>query len=74
MEAIEYATRWVNWLLVIVPFAAGAMCAYQGVKKSLTDDEGVINEANRMISQTIKGAIIAESISGLIVLIKGFYI
>lgn len=73
MEAINYITRWVNWLLIIIPVAAGVMCAYQGVKKSTTADEGVINQANKMISQTIKGAIIAMSISGLIVFIRTFY-
>lgn len=36
-EAVEFITQWSGWLLIIIPFAAGAMVAYQAVRRTLTD-------------------------------------
>ncbi|MBU3173280.1 hypothetical protein [Clostridium estertheticum] len=62
-----------TWLLVIIPVGAGAVLGYQALQKSLTDDQGVIGEKNKMMKNVIIGAAIAETASGLITVILGFY-
>ena len=62
-----------TWLLLIIPVGAGAVLGYQALQKSLTDDQGVIGEKNKMMKNVIIGAAIAETASGLITVILGFY-
>lgn len=73
MQAISFVTDWVKWLLALIPVSAGAVVTYQAIRKSLATDEGTIHECNNKIKNTIKGAIIGLTISGLITLIKTFY-
>lgn len=73
-EAIAYLTQMFGWLLIITPFGAGAMCTYQAVRKALTQDEEVIEESNRLIKNTVKGAVVIMTISGLVEAIKLFYL
>lgn len=73
MEAISYITGWTKWLLIIIPVAAGTMCTYHALRKTMTSDDSVISECNSKISNTIKGAIIGMTISGLITLLRTFY-
>jgi hypothetical protein len=73
MEAISYITGWVSWLLIIIPVAAGTTITYYALKKSLSNDPEDIGQCDVRIRQTIKGAIIGMTISGLITAIRTFY-
>lgn len=73
MEAISFLSGWITWLLLIIPVGAGAMVTYYAVKKSLALDEEEIGHCNVRIKQTIKGAIVGVTISGLITIFKTFY-
>ncbi len=72
--AIDFLTEWTTYLLVITPFAAGAMVTYQAIRKSFSDDEDIICECGKRISNTIKGAIIIVTASGTIEAIKTFFV
>lgn len=73
MEAIDYLTSWIGYLLIIIPAGAIAMVTYQALRKSMSDDAGTIDDANTKIKHTIIGAIIGMSISGFITIVKAFY-
>jgi len=73
-EAIEYLTQVSTWLLIITPFVAGTMVTYQAVRKSLTSDGDTMDKCNRLIRNTVKGAIIIMTISGFIEVVKSFYL
>lgn len=73
MEAINFLSGWISWLLVIIPVGAGTMVTYQAFRKSIAENESVINECNAKIKNTILGAIVALTISGLVTVIKSFY-
>lgn len=62
-----------GWLLLIIPVGAGAVLGYQALQKSLTDDQAVIAEKNKMMKNVIIGAAIAETASGLVTIILSFY-
>ncbi len=62
-----------GWLLLIIPVGAGLFVGYHALQKSLTDDQAVIAEKNKLIKNTIIGAIIAMTADGLITIILGFY-
>lgn len=64
----------LNWILVLVPVCAGLMVAYHAWMKSMADgDQGVIAERNRKMKNTIVGAVIAESASGLCRFILSYF-
>lgn len=62
-----------GWLLLIIPVGAGAVLGYHALQKSLTDDQAIIAEKNKMMKNVIIGAAIAETASGLVTIILGFY-
>ena len=62
-----------GWLLVIIPVGAGAVLGYHALQKSLSDDQAVIAEKNKQMKNVIIGAAIAETASGLVTVILGFY-
>jgi len=62
-----------TWLLVIIPVGAGFMLGYQALLKSMTDDHAVVAEKNKFMKNVLIGAIIAETASGLVVLVLSFY-
>lgn len=74
MEAISFLSDWITWLLIIIPVATGAVVTYLALKKSLSFNMDEKADYDRKIKQTIKGAIIGISISGIITVIKKFYI
>lgn len=74
MEALNYITRWVDWLLIIIPVGAGTVVTYYAVSKTLSFDCEHKGHCNVRIRQTIKGAIIGMTVSGLIAVLKRFYI
>ncbi|MBU3173282.1 hypothetical protein [Clostridium estertheticum] len=73
MTAIAFITGWVKYMFIIIPVGATAMVTYQSVRKSLADDDGTASDANNKVKQTIKGAIIGMSLSGLITILQTFY-
>jgi len=73
MEAINFLTGWITWLYILIPVGAGTMVTYQGFRKTATEDQGVIEDCNRKIKNTIKGAIVGLTLSGLIQFIKTYY-
>ena len=73
MEAINYITGWVSWLLILIPAGAGMTVAYYAVKKTITNDAETIGQCEARIKQTIIGAIIGVTLSGLITVIRTFY-
>lgn len=62
-----------GWLLLIIPVGAGAVLGYHALQKSLSDDQAVIAEKNKQMKNVIIGAAIAETASGLVTIILGFY-
>ena len=73
MEAVNFLTDWIKWLLLIVPVSAGTAVTYFAARKSLTDDEGVVSDCDSKIVKTIQAAVIIMTISGIITAIKSFY-
>ncbi len=73
MEAINFITDWTKWFILLVPTGAGAMIGYQSLRKTLTNDQGVIDDCNRKMKHTMYGAIIIVTISGFIQIVKSFY-
>lgn len=70
---VELFKTITTWLLLIIPVGAGAVLGFQALQKSLSDDQAVIAEKNKMMKNVIIGAAIAETASGLVTLILGFY-
>ena len=62
-----------SWLLLIIPVGAGAFLGLQALQKSLTDDQAVIAEKNKMMKNTLIGAAIAMTADGLVRIVLGFY-
>lgn len=73
MEAVTYLSKFTNWFYLIIPVGAGAMITYQAVRKSLACDEGVTQDANAKIRNTLIGSIIGLALPGFITLVKTFY-
>lgn len=73
MEAVNFLTSWVKYLLMIIPVSAGAMIMYFAFRKSISFDGDEMSQYDKKIRQTLKGAIIAISISGFIEIVKAFY-
>lgn len=70
---VELFKTITTWLLLVIPVGAGAVLGFQALQKSLTDDQAVIAEKNKMMKNVIIGAAIAETASGLVTLILSFY-
>lgn len=73
MEAISFISGWVTWLLLIIPVGTGFMVTYFSLKKALSFDVEEKGHCDVRIKQTIKGAIVAISISSMVTIIKSFY-
>lgn len=73
MEAISFLSNWITWLLLIIPVGASAMVGYQALRKALSDDDGVISDCNTKIKHTLIGSAIGITLSGLVTIIKSFY-
>lgn len=74
LEAINFLSNWITWLLVLVPAGAGLTIGYFAACKAFTDDQGSIADYNKKIWFTLKAAIIIESVSGFVTVVKAFYI
>lgn len=73
MEAINFMTDWIKWLFIIIPVGAGTAVTYFSIRKSLSTDHEELGHYNKNIKQTIKGAIVAITISGFVEIVKAFY-
>lgn len=73
MSAVNFLLDWIQWLLIIIPVGAGATITYYALSKTLSSDEAQIGHCNHRIKQTIKGAIVGMCLSGLISIIRLFY-
>ena len=62
-----------GWLLILIPVGAGAVLGWQAFQKSLTDDQAIIAEKNKVMKNVIIGAAVAETASGLVTAILSFY-
>ena len=62
-----------GWLLIIIPVGAGLFVGFHALQKSMTEDQAVIAEKNKLIKNTIISAIVAECASGIITAILSFY-
>lgn len=71
--AIAHIARWVSYLLFIVPVAAGFSMTFYAIKRALTQEDDVITMCNSRMKKILIGAILAETISGLITLVETFY-
>lgn len=74
MEAISFISSWITWLLLIIPVGAATTITYFALKKTFSFDIDEKAHYDTRIRQTLKGAIIGVTISGLITIIKNFYI
>lgn len=73
MEAVSFLSGWITWLLIIVPIGAGTTMTYFSFKKSLSTDEDEISICDRRMKQTLKGAVIAITISGIVTIAKTWF-
>lgn len=62
-----------SWLLLIIPVGAGAFAGWHALQKSMSEDDAVISQKNKLIKNTIIGAAIAMTADGLIVTVLSFY-
>lgn len=62
-----------NWLLIIIPVGAGAVLGYHALQKSLSDDQAIIAEKNKLMKNVLIGAAIAETAVGLVAVVLSFY-
>lgn len=62
-----------RWLLLIIPVGAGAFAGWHALQKSMSEDDAVISQKNKLIKNTIIGAAIAMTADGLIVTVLSFY-
>jgi len=73
MEAISFLSGWTTYLFGIIPVGAGAMVAYQALKRSMADDEETVADCNQKIKNTLKGSAVGLTLAGTITVIKSFY-
>jgi uncharacterized membrane protein len=73
LEAVNFLTNWINYLFILIPVGAGAAITYFSVRKSLSTDMEEMGHYDVRIKQTIRGAIVGITLSGLIAIMKTFY-
>lgn len=61
------------WLTGLIPTGVGLFCGWHAFQKSLTEDQAIITEKNRLIKNTLIGGAIATGASGLVTSILAFY-
>lgn len=73
MEAVNFLTDWIKYLLLVIPAGATATVTYYGLKQSVSTDFEEIGHCKVRIKQTIKGAAIGMAISGFITIVRAYY-
>lgn len=70
---INLAKTASTWLAGGIAVTAGLFAGYFAWQKSISQDDANIAKYNKLIKNTIVGAVIATTISGLITVILSFY-
>ncbi len=70
---VELTKAATGWLLILIPTVAGLVLGYLAITKATATDQSIISEKNRLMKNVLIGAVLAESASGLVTLILGYY-
>lgn len=62
-----------TWLLLLIPVGTGAFVGWQAFQKSMSEDEALIAQKNKIIKNAVIGAAIATTADGLITALLNFY-
>lgn len=62
-----------SWLMILIPLGAGLFLGFHAFMKSISDDQAVIAEKNKMMKNVLIGAVIATTASGLATFILNYY-
>lgn len=62
-----------TWLAILIPLGAGLFLGFHAFMKSISDDQAVIAEKNKMMKNVLIGAVIATTASGLASFILNYY-
>lgn len=73
MEAVNFLTDWIKYLLGIIPVGAAFTVTYLATRKSLSVDDQDCAGYDRKIRKTIMASIIGEAISGFITVVMSYY-
>jgi len=64
----------LNWLLVLIPAAAGAAIGYHALMKQMEEgDQGQAAQHNRAIKNILVAGAIGVSAAGIVTVILGFF-
>jgi len=63
-----------GWLTVLIPPGAGLFLGFHAWQKSMTDDQSVIAEKNKLMKNVLIGAAIAETASSMAWVVLQFYV
>lgn len=63
-----------GWLTVLIPPGAGLFLGFHAWQKSLTDDQAVIAEKNKLMKNVLIGAAIATTATSLAWAVLSFYV
>lgn len=74
MEAVNFITDWIKYMFIVIPIGAATAITYFAYCKATALDMSYKGECDVKIRQTIKGAIIGITVSGIIQIIKSFYL
>lgn len=66
-------TAATSWLTGLIPVGSGLFLGYHAWLKSMSEDQAIIAEKNRLMKNVLIGAAIATTASGLARIILGFY-
>jgi cadmium resistance protein CadD (predicted permease) len=70
---LKLAQTATTWLLGLIPVTAGLVAGFFAWQKSVSQDDAAITKYNKLIKNVIIGAVLAETVSGLITVILSFY-
>ena len=71
---VDFFRSATAWLLIIIPVGAGFFLGYHAFEKSLSNDQAVIAEKNKLMKNVLIGSAIAVTASGAITIFLSFYV
>lgn len=72
-DVINLAQQATLWLLALVPVTGGLFFLYFSWKKSVTEDEGMLEKLNRNIKNTLIYSAVCFGASGIVTTILSFF-
>jgi len=73
-QLINLLTDILNWILLIVPIAAGLMIGYQSLMKIMADNDGAeIADRNKRIKTILVSAVVAFIGVGIVRVVVGYF-